>query len=183
MRDRDLTREVARLREENLALRQRIAEVEAMAHEDHLLCIPNRRGLMRELNRLISRCQRYRETSALLFLDLDGMKRINDEHGHIAGDAALTKVAHLLSQRLRASDVLARYGGDEFCVLLAQVDEQQARKTADRLATTVEQAGFRYEGQTVPMSVAIGIALIDDSETTPEDILSKADEAMYRKKR
>lgn len=178
----DSAQELARLRDENLALRQRIADLDAMAHEDQLLCIPNRRGLMRDMRRLISRRQRYGEPSALLFLDLDGLKRINDDFGHIAGDAALSKVAHLLSERLRASDVLARYGGDEFCVLLAHVDEKQARKKAARLAAAVERAGFTYEGRDVPLSVAIGVAMIEADDDNPEKILGRADSAMYREK-
>ncbi len=177
----DPAAQLQRLQDENLELRQKIADLDAMAHEDQLLCIPNRRGLMRELGRLISRHVRYGEESALLFLDCDGLKAINDRHGHVAGDAALSHVARLLTQQLRASDVLARYGGDEFCVLLAHVDEGSARDTAARLAAAVEASGFTYEGQAVPLSVTIGVAPIgsdDDAQT----ILKRADQDMYGKK-
>lgn len=179
--DEDPAAKIARLKDENLELRQRIADLDAMAHEDQLLCIPNRRGLMRELGRLISRRQRYHEPCALLFLDCDGLKGINDAHGHIAGDAALSHVAHLLTEQLRASDVLARYGGDEFCVLLAHVGEREARDTAARLARAVEATGFTYEGRKVPLSVTIGVSLIEDNDDA-EAILKRADADMYGKK-
>lgn len=179
--DVERDREVIRLRDENLMLKQRIADLDAMAHEDHLLCLPNRRGLMREIDRLISRCHRYDESCALLFLDFDGLKRVNDLHGHIAGDAAMVHVTQLLGKALRASDVLGRYGGDEFCVLLAHVSEKQARDTADRLAKAVENGGFTYEGKPVPLSVTIGITMVSEDDCA-DSLLRRADQDMYRHK-
>jgi len=179
--DVERDREVIRLRDENLMLKQRIADLDAMAHEDHLLCLPNRRGLMREIDRLISRCHRYDESCALLFLDFDGLKRVNDLHGHIAGDAAMVHVTQLLGKALRASDVLGRFGGDEFCVLLAHVSEKQARDTADRLAKAVENGGFTYEGKPVPLSVTIGITMVSEDDCA-DSLLRRADQDMYRHK-
>ena len=179
--DVERDREVIRLRDENLMLKQRIADLDAMAHEDHLLCLPNRRGLMREIDRLISRCHRYDESCALLFLDFDGLKRVNDLHGHIAGDAAMVHVTQLLGKALRASDVLGRFGGDEFCVLLDHVSEKQARDTADRLAKAVENGGFTYEGKPVPLSVTIGITMVSEDDCA-DSLLRRADQDMYRHK-
>lgn len=173
--------ECERLRGEVAALKQRIADLDTLAHEDSLLRIPNRRGLMRELGRMISRVARYHEQCALLFLDFDGLKQVNDGHGHVAGDAALTHVTALLNEALRASDVIGRYGGDEFCVLLAHVGPSAAKQTAMRLEAEVEESNFTYEGKPVALSVTIGVSMIR-SDDTPERLLERADRAMYARK-
>ncbi|NNC47697.1 MAG: GGDEF domain-containing protein [Sphingomonas sp.] len=173
--------ELERLREENRALRQRIGDLDAMAHEDSLLQVPNRRGLMREVARFVSRATRYGESAALLFLDFDGLKAINDSHGHCAGDAALTHVTRLLGDALRASDVIGRYGGDEFCVLLAHVEEEKAQETARRLEAAVAASDFTYEGRPVPLAVTIGITMVREDDD-PNALLDRADKDMYARK-
>lgn len=173
--------ECARLRQEVAALKQRISDLDALAHEDSLLRIPNRRGLMRELGRMISRVTRYGEQCALLFLDFDGLKQVNDGHGHVAGDAALTHVTTLLNDQLRASDVIGRFGGDEFCVLLAHVGPTAAQQAALRLEDAVNAGNFTYEGKAIPLSVTIGVSMIRNDDT-PETLLERADQAMYARK-
>lgn len=173
--------ELERLREENEALRQRVGDLDAMAHEDALLKVPNRRGLMREVARFVSRATRYGESAALLFLDFDGLKAVNDRHGHRAGDAALKHVTRLLGDTLRASDVIGRYGGDEFCVLLAHVDEQEAQETARRLETVVAASDFVYEDRPVPLAVTIGITMVRKDDD-PNTLLDRADKDMYARK-
>lgn len=177
----DDAQECARLRAEVTALKRRIADLDAMAHEDALLQIPNRRGLMRELGRFISRAGRYGEDCALLFLDFDGLKQVNDRHGHVAGDAALSHVTRLLNDALRASDVIGRYGGDEFCVLLAHASPDKAERTARRLEQAVAASEFTYEGKPVEISVTIGMSPIAKDDT-PEALLNRADQDMYARK-
>ena len=93
----------------------------------------------------------------------------------------LVHVSQLLTKCLRASDVLGRFGGDEFCVLLAHVDEVQAQETATRLIAAVEQGGFTYEGKPVPLSVTIGITMVKEDDTA-DALLKRADQDMYRRK-
>src|SRR3954464_11309051 len=128
-----LIEEIGRLRGQGAQLQARVEQLDELAHQDTLISLPNRRGFMRALERLIDRAQRYGHGAAMLFVDLDGLKMINDTFGHRAGDEALIQVAGLLSGGVRRSDVVARIGGDEFGILLENADEDSAHETAARL--------------------------------------------------
>jgi diguanylate cyclase (GGDEF)-like protein len=117
----------------------------------------------------------------MLFVDLDGLKMINDTFGHRAGDEALIQVADLLTRGVRRSDVVARIGGDEFGILLENADEQSAHDTAARLVDLICTCEFVHEGDSLPLSVAIGVGMIDGSEG-PDAVMARADEEMYRRK-
>ena len=146
-----------------------------------LIGLPNRRGFMRQLDQLIARVTRYDETAAMLFVDVDGLKLINDSFGHKAGDEALIFVAELLVRGVRASDYVARIGGDEFGILLEHADEESAAETASRLVSQIAGCEFCYEGSCLPLSVAIGFSLIAKGDTS-EDVIERADLAMYAEK-
>jgi diguanylate cyclase (GGDEF)-like protein len=152
-----------------------------LAHEDSLVDLPNRRGFVRALERIIDRVSRYQEKAALLFVDLDGLKQINDSFGHQAGDEALIQVARLLVGGVRKSDVVARIGGDEFAILLGHSDAETARETSARLVELIAGSEFRHNGDALPLSVAIGAAEIV-AEDTPETVMARADAEMYRRK-
>jgi diguanylate cyclase (GGDEF)-like protein len=173
--------EVERLRAEIAHLRERVEQLDRMAHEDTLTHLPNRRGFMRHLTRLIDRVQRYGDQGALLFVDIDGLKIINDNCGHPAGDKALVQVAECLVEGVRASDCVARIGGDEFAVLLEHADEVQARETAARLVEQVAVCNFLYDGEPMPLSVAIGVAMLLASDSA-ENVIARADAEMYEAK-
>src|SRR5207248_2997139 len=126
--------EISRLRGMVARLEQRIAELDRLAHNDPLVPLPNRRGFVRELERLLARIARYDEPCAMLFVDLDDLKQLNDRHGHCAGDAALIHVAQLLVEGVRQSDTVARIGGDEYAILLERADAAEAAETATRLS-------------------------------------------------
>ena len=128
-----LVAEIVRLRGQVAQLNERVVQLDQLAHQDSLINLPNRRGFMRALERLIDRAQRYAHGAAMLFVDLDGLKMINDTFGHRAGDEALIQVAGLLSGGVRRSDIVARIGGDEFGILLENADEESAHETANRL--------------------------------------------------
>jgi diguanylate cyclase (GGDEF)-like protein len=136
---------------------------------------------MRELERLIARVDRYGIKAAMLFVDLDGLKIINDTFGHRTGDEALIQVAGLLAKGVRHSDVVARIGGDEFGVLLESSDEHAAQETAARLIEQISACEFLHDGEALPLSVAIGVGMIDSLDT-PNAVMERADEAMYRRK-
>ncbi len=170
--------ELARLRAEVARLERRVAELELLADRDPLLPVLNRRAFVRELGRALAFQQRYGGEAALVFLDLDGLKRINDGQGHAAGDAALAAVAAVLADHVRESDVVGRLGGDEFAVLLAQAPLADARAKADDLAARVREAVVAHEGRRVPVSASFGVRALDPART-PAELLAEADAAMY----
>jgi diguanylate cyclase (GGDEF)-like protein len=176
-----LVEEISLLRAKVARLQERVEQLDQLAHRDSLIDLPNRRGFMRELERLIARVDRYGINAAMLFVDLDGLKIINDTCGHRAGDEALIQVANLLAAGVRHSDVVARIGGDEFGILLESSDEDAAHETAGRLVNQISDCDFMHDGEPLPLSVAIGVGMIDALDT-PDAIMERADEAMYRRK-
>ena len=176
-----LMAEISRLRGQVAQLQERVEQLDHLAHQDSLIDLPNRRGFVRELERLVARASRYDAKAAMLYVDVDGLKMINDTPGHHAGDQALIQVAELLSSGVRKSDVVARIGGDEFGILLESANEQTARETAGRLVDLIAASEFMHEGDTLPLSVAIGVGMIDANDTA-EAIMARADEEMYRRK-
>lgn len=176
-----LAAEIGRLREEVARLQGRVDQLDQMAHQDVLIGLPNRRGFMRQLEQLIARINRYDELAAMLFIDVDGLKLINDSFGHKAGDEALMFVAELLVRGVRSSDYVARIGGDEFGILLEHADEGVAAETASRLVSQIAGCEFCYEGSCLPLSVAIGFSLIAKGDSS-EDVIQRADLAMYAEK-
>jgi diguanylate cyclase (GGDEF)-like protein len=176
-----LLAEVRRLRAEVTLLQERVELLDRLAHQDVLIDLPNRRGFMRHLEATIDRVSRYDDGAAMLFVDIDGLKMINDTFGHPAGDEALIQVAQMLSEGVRKSDCVARLGGDEFGILLERSDEPRALETADRLVSMIAGCEFCYEGMCLPLSVAVGVTVIEPNDC-PEAIMARADEAMYRQK-
>ena len=177
----ELLEEIGRLRDELASLNARVEELDRLAHQDSLVPLCNRRGMMRELDRMIARCDRHGTPAAMLFVDLDELKVLNDCFGHGGGDAALIHVAEQLLNGTRANDCVARLGGDEFCVLLDEADEAGAIEIAERLVEEIAGDDFIYEGLPMPISVAIGVSVIVKGDT-PKTVLTRADQAMYRVK-
>jgi len=176
-----LLEEIARLRAEVSRLESRVEELDRLAHRDPLVPLANRRGMLRELETMIARHERHGTPAAVLFVDLNDLKVLNDSHGHMGGDAALVTVAEKLVEGTRANDCVARLGGDEFCVLLDHADEKSALETAERLVYTIADGECLFEGTPMPLSVAIGVTLIEKGDT-PATVLARADKAMYRVK-
>jgi diguanylate cyclase (GGDEF)-like protein len=176
-----MAEEIGRLRQMVAHLESRVDELDQLAHRDALVPLANRRGMMRELETMIARHERHGTPAAVLFVDLDDLKILNDSFGHGGGDAALLKVAENLLEGTRANDCVARLGGDEFCILLDHADQASALETAERLVDTIAAEDFLYEGSPMPLSVAIGVTLIEKGDT-PATVLARADKAMYRVK-
>lgn len=176
-----LVDEIHQLRGQVAQLRERVELLDRLAHQDTLISLPNRRGFLRELERLIARVGRYGDSAAMLFVDLDGLKMINDTFGHRAGDEALIHVAGLLTKGVRRSDMVARIGGDEFGILLENSNEERAHETADRLVEMICGSALDYAGDALPLSVAIGVSAITGDDTT-DTVIARADEEMYRRK-
>jgi diguanylate cyclase (GGDEF)-like protein/PAS domain S-box-containing protein len=155
------------------------ARLRHMADHDALTGLLNRRRFEEELDRHIAHGRRYGMSGALLLLDLDDFKRVNDGFGHRAGDRVLSEVAVVLRNRLRESDVVARFGGDEFAVLMPVGAVPEATELADVL---VQAIGRDVRSPAGPLSASVGIALFSDL-ATPDEVLSRADAAMYADKR
>jgi diguanylate cyclase (GGDEF)-like protein len=176
-----LLAEIDRLKAEIARAELRISELEARADTDPLLDIRNRRGFMRELKRSIAHLQRYKGEAALLFIDLDGFKAVNDIHGHAAGDAILKAVAHKLTGHVRASDVVARLGGDEFCVLLWNLAAAHAEAKARELERLIEAVSVPYGDTQLSVGASAGVVPLFE-EAVPEQVIDAADKAMYERK-
>ena len=178
---RELLAEVARLRRELARAEQRIAELEARADVDPLLDILNRRGFERELSRAIAFIKRYSARGALLILDVDRLKPINDTFGHAAGDRVLKAIAQTLMRQIRASDVIGRLGGDEFALLLWNLSETDARAKAAVLEQAIDDLHFSFGGSQVQTGASVGVAILD-THSDPRIALEQADSAMYVRK-
>jgi diguanylate cyclase (GGDEF)-like protein len=172
---------VRRLRSELAKALARIEELKASSETDFLLDILNRRGFERELNRAIAFIKRYHASGALVVLDVDRLKPINDAFGHAAGDQVLKAVVGAMLREVRASDVVGRLGGDEFAVLLWNLSETDARAKAAALEETIDALSFEFRGRTVKSGVSAGVVVLN-SHSDPRKAIEEADSAMYMRK-
>ena len=176
-----LAAEVDALAAQLEASRSRISELEARVDIDPLTDILNRRGFERELKRSLAYVKRYGTSAALVYLDLDGFKPVNDRHGHAAGDAVLQAIAAALLRNVRASDVVARIGGDEFALLLWNVGGPAAATKAAALETAVYSTPVRWQNSTLVVGASAGVAPLGALDSAA-DVLARADAAMYARK-
>ena len=176
-----LLQEVDRLRQELEDGKKRVAFLEKLADQDTLLPIANRRAFVRELSRMIAFAERYGSPSSVLYFDINGLKTINDNLGHAAGDAAIRHVATVLMGNVRESDAVGRLGGDEFGVLLANAPLAAATEKAAILAGKIEAVPFEWDGRHVPLRVAHGAYSFSGGEDAAK-ALAEADKAMYERK-
>jgi diguanylate cyclase (GGDEF)-like protein/PAS domain S-box-containing protein len=159
------------------------ARLQHLADHDPLTDVLNRRRFEDQLELEASRATRYQHGGALLLLDLDNLKRVNDTHGHHRGDELLRGAARLLGSRLRSSDTLARLGGDEFAVLLPEADELRARMLAEELLETFRLHSIRTDQGVVEITTSIGVVALESLRASGPDPLEAADSALYRAKR
>jgi diguanylate cyclase (GGDEF)-like protein len=176
-----LAAEVERLEQELAAARAEMAALAARADVDPLTELINRRGFERELKRALAHAKRYGTTAALVYLDLDRFKPVNDGHGHAAGDAVLKAVAQVLTRHVRASDLVARLGGDEFAVLLWHISEADAQHKALELEAAVDRTTATHAGTSLAVGASAGAAPLLPLDQ-PADVLARADRAMYARK-
>lgn len=160
----------------------RIRELERLAEADPLTGLLNRRGLARRLTERLAEAARHREPGVLMFCDMDGLKAINDRFGHAAGDAAILATARAIRDAVRATDTVARIGGDEFAVVMARLDAERGLALAARLAAAVRRTPFEWQGERVSLGLSVGIAPFTGEEEA-EALLALADRAMYAEKR
>jgi diguanylate cyclase (GGDEF)-like protein len=166
-------------------------DLEARYHEvaymmmthDSLTGIHNRQYFEDLLTRELASCVRYKDPMALLMLDIDHFKAVNDLHGHLAGDDVLREFARRIQTVLRGENVVARLGGEEFGVIIQHADLAKATTVAERLRMAIAARKFRVTDARIPITVSIGLASIDGhSETSPQELLRQADENLYKAK-
>jgi diguanylate cyclase (GGDEF)-like protein len=150
---------------------------------DHLTGLFNRGHFDACLRKEINRCRRYGQSASLLMMDLDDFKRVNDLHGHPAGDAALREVGRLLVQRVRDIDVAARYGGEEFAVILPETRRTHAHVVAERIRSEVERHFRRKGGPGERLTLSGGIASFPHDAESPGQLVERSDQALFRAKR
>ncbi|NBC34875.1 MAG: diguanylate cyclase [Alphaproteobacteria bacterium] len=178
-----LIEDVVRLQQEIAAKDKRIAYLEKLVDEDPLMPVLNRRAFVRELSRSMAFAERYGIQSSVLFFDVNGMKCINDTHGHAAGDAALSHVAEILVANVRKSDIVGRLGGDEFGVILVQADEQAATTKGHSLAQLIGATPVTWAGKELFVGVSFGASCFSRTIKTADEALAYADRHMYADKR
>lgn len=161
-----------------IELRARITMLETLSDTDPLVPLPNRRAFYRAVRAAIAEVAEDNISVALLFIDLDGLKSVNDRFGHHAGDTLLRHIAGLLGAGLGQGEIAARCGGDEFGMLLSQCDKQTARQRACELSQKISATSLMIgEAEIFPV-VSFGLAMVRGSDT-PESVIARADAAMY----
>ena len=166
-------------------------DVEAQYHEeiyrmtiiDGLTQVHVKRYLLEALDKELMRARRHQRELSFLMIDIDHFKKINDVHGHLAGDHVLKEVARLMQQRIRRDEVLARYGGEEFAIILPETTLEGGCALAEGLREKIEESRFVFQGETIRVTISIGAAMLIEEHRTSLDLIKKADEKLYEAKR
>lgn len=166
-----------------VALRQSVSNTLAMAVTDDLTGLYNRRYFDRHLGLMLEKAQSQDRDMAVMLIDMDYFKSVNDTHGHDTGDAVLKEFADRLRRNIRGVDLACRFGGEEFVVLMPDTDFRQAQGVAERVRAAVAERSFAGGGGPLDVTVSVGLALNEYPTDTPEVILKRADVALYRAKR
>ena len=149
---------------------------------DGLTQVYNKRYFLESLERELSRSRRYRRALSLIMFDIDHFKNINDTYGHLAGDAVLKQLCGVIGSRIRQEDLLCRYGGEEFAILLPEIDHFNAKLTAEKIRRLVEQTTFSFENTPIPVTICLGVASVDRDDLDAETFIKMADAQLYRAK-
>jgi diguanylate cyclase (GGDEF)-like protein len=158
-------------------------EIYRMTIVDGLTGAHNKRYFLEFLEREIARCARYRRPLSLLMFDIDHFKLINDKHGHLTGDYVLREMSRRLLGRVRREELLARYGGEEFAAVLPETGIEGARTFGEQVRKIVADAPFEYEGDTIAVTVSVGIASVEGEDVDLTAFIKVADDHLYRAKR
>jgi diguanylate cyclase (GGDEF)-like protein len=170
--------EIQRLRAELDHSHARLAELETLANQDPLLPLLNRRAFIRELHMALGMKRRHQIPASLMYVDMDGLKAINDGYGHAAGDAALQHVSNTIATAIRTTDAVGRLGGDEFGVILLHANQEAAAVKAEEIAKALRRAPLNWQSISIPVSISWGLHEIGDDETVVQ-VIEAADQAMY----
>jgi two-component system, cell cycle response regulator len=157
-------------------------EIYRLTTVDGLTQVANRRFFEETLERELSRGRRYHRGLALVMFDLDFFKAINDQHGHLAGDAVLKEVASLARSKVRREDVLARYGGEEFAIVLPEIRLAGAKAMAEKLRALVEDHVFSFDGVDIEVTISVGVAEWKGPDERLTSLVARCDQSLYEAK-
>ncbi len=164
-------------------LRRALKRLNHLATWDSVTGLLNRQAIMRHAKVELNRTRRTQQPMSVIMLDIDFFKRVNDQHGHLVGDQVLRSVAKLLPRTMRPYDLVGRWGGEEFLLILPNTNRTQAGEVAERIRTSVADAAIPFEGGTIRITVSLGAAEADLNNATSLDmLLGQADEALYSAK-
>jgi len=178
----EIATDISELKETQAQLKAAKQQAQELAHQDELTGLSNRRAFMQAGQMAVNQAARLGHAVALIAFDADYFKQINDEHGHLAGDQVLQRLASTTSSMVRGGDVLARIGGEEFALLLPGANLHAAAEMAERLRTAVELMGKDYEGKTINVTCSFGVTASVDGKASLQQLMSKADKATYAAK-
>ena len=157
--------------------------LEELSDTDELTGLKNRRGFNAALEAEIKKAARYKRPFSVLMMDADNLKPVNDRFGHSVGDKLIITIADVIRDSLRETDVLARYGGDEFVIILTETTEEFAVEVAERIRTAVENTSFSAEGERVSSTISVGVSSFGREAQSEEEIMIRADKKLYESKR
>ncbi len=179
----DVIGDVIEKRRQKEELVRREVLLKEQAERDGLTGLYNHRYFLDAIEKEFSRARRYRRPLSLIMIDLDGFKMINDTCGHPAGDQVLQKVSHLILQTVRFVDIVARYGGDEFSILVPETGLKDASKLAERIVREIHQNPFLFENRVFPLAASAGVACYRPDQRWTGTLLKEADQALYEAKK
>lgn len=157
-------------------------KLESIAITDGLTKVARRHHFLERYNEEVLRSKKYNLEISFLMADIDHFKNFNERYGHLYGDAVLREVAKLLNQEIREIDIVCRYGGEEFAIMLPETSKSQAKLAAERLRQSISQDRFQAYGEAATLTISIGVASLPDDATSAQELLDKADEALFRAK-
>jgi diguanylate cyclase (GGDEF)-like protein len=156
-----------------------LVKLQKMADTDFLTGLMNRRAFLAVADDAVEFCRRYQRNMATLMIDIDHFKKINDTHGHAAGDDAIKQIADIIGQSIRTTDKAARFGGEEFVVLLREIDQETALLLAERIRRSIEQKTIQHGETSIPATVSIGVAINTEGDRDVQDMIERADQGLY----
>jgi diguanylate cyclase (GGDEF)-like protein len=166
----------------HLSLKKAYKRIQELARRDELTGLYNRRHWMTLYENEFKRALRYENDLSVLIMDLDHFSAINDNHGHLAGDEVLKKVSEILQKATRSSDVLGRYGGEEFGLFLPETGQEEAVELGNRIREQIDEHDFSFEGTELPVTISVGTAELWSGRDDKTSLLNKADQALYEAK-
>jgi diguanylate cyclase (GGDEF)-like protein len=171
-----------RARRQVRRLKQETQRLQKLVVRDDLTCLFNLRFFNRTLENEHSRAQRFEREYALIFIDLDGLKEVNNRFGHLAGGRVLKQVGEFIAEKIRRIDIPARVGGDEFVIICPETPKMNARLVAERIRQGIEELNGQENGPPQEITVSMGVASFPDDGSTPEQVLDHADRALFEAK-
>jgi diguanylate cyclase (GGDEF)-like protein len=168
-----------RATENALQFKDDLVKLQRMADTDFLTGLMNRRAFLAVADDAVEFSRRYKRGMATLMIDIDHFKKINDTHGHQAGDDAIKRIAEIIGQSIRTTDKAARFGGEEFVVLLREIEPETALLLAERIRRSIEEETIRHGDTVIPATVSIGIAVNAEGDRDVQDMIERADQGLY----